>query len=1170
MWMRSDKLSSPHLIGILAFLFWFPTIATTTSAYEKCSINLAPGLISVPAIRKVLIDEQTKPGQLAQKTIPGGGSDTYELELLGGQYVHLSIHKKDLHILVTIYEAGDVKAAEFISRRYGPLRFSLIANQPGKRRLEIRSLEKSPRQNSYKLELDAIRYATARDKECQLAMQAYAEAEKLRATWKKDSLREAINQYAKAWSKWQPIGQWSEAIDARLRIGEVYIILSEYDQGLKAYEEALRASMSVSDRRHQMMALNGMAYVHLSLSENQRSLETASQVLAYYAGLPASQQDEEDQCIRSQALNVIGEIYYLKPDIQLALDYFNQSLTLSLTVDNRSGQALAHLNLGYTHLDSGNLQDAMKQFEQGLSLWNEIEDARGKALSNTAMGGIYSFTGEKQKALDAHENALRLLEAIGDQQGEAAALNGIAKVYEDLNDFPKAFETYNRALQLYQEIHNQEFTALNKYYLGRVCREKGDKDQALAFYHESLAMSRRVANLRIQAYSLRDIASINSATGEPLKALGLYNETLALYKKMEDRRGQASAYNNIGQVFYSLGNVPEAIDNYEKALSLSRAAEDRSAETLILFNLAHAQRKQGNISAALAHIHAAIGNIESIRGHIISQDLRATYLASANQHYSLYIDLLYEAYKRQPQAGFEIAAFEASESYRARSLIEMLNESKIDIRKDVDLVLLERERSLQQLLSGKAEYQMRLLNRNHTEDQAAKIKSEIETIISNYQKVGSDIRAFSPHYAALTQPTPLKLEAVQTEILDRHTILLEYFLGRDHIFLWAVSQKTVNMYELPGRTEIEAIARKVYQSLTARNATVKDENPQQRQQRLEQAAAQYDREIQRLSRILLGPVETQIEGQRLLVVADGALQYVPFPALLVTDKRGGLIPLVVYHELISLPSASTLVMLRRDLSGRKPAPNLLAVLADPVFDQDDSRVKKSGAGAVSSKRPAPQDSDSRRRDLRKTPGETTDQPAEGGWPRLLFTRMEADAIIKAARSGRIKKALGFEANKALATSAVLSSFRIVHFATHGVINSVYPELSGIVLSLVDENGSPQDGFLRLHEIYNLKLTAELAVLSACQTGLGKEMLGEGLVGLTRGFMYAGVPRVVASLWNVKDEATAELMKRFYTAMFREGKTASAALQAAQTSLWRDGDWQSSYYWAGFVIQGDWR
>src|SRR5205814_10361889 len=121
----------------------------------------------------------------------------------------------------------------------------------------------------------------------------------------------------------------------------------------------------------------------------------------------------------------------------------------------------------------------------------------------------------------------------------------------------------------------------------------------------------------------------------------------------------------------------------------------------------------------------------------------------------------------------------------------------------------------------------------------------------------------------------------------------------------------------------------------------------------------------------------------------------------------------------------------------------------------------------------------------------------------------------------------FKANRATATNTDLSQYRIVHLATHGLLNSQHPELSGVVLSLVDEQGRPQDGFLRLHEIYNLKLSADLVVLSACQTALGKDVRGEGLVGLTRGFMYAGAARVVACLWKVDDRATAEFMNGFY-------------------------------------------
>ena len=178
--------------------------------------------------------------------------------------------------------------------------------------------------------------------------------------------------------------------------------------------------------------------------------------------------------------------------------------------------------------------------------------------------------------------------------------------------------------------------------------------------------------------------------------------------------------------------------------------------------------------------------------------------------------------------------------------------------------------------------------------------------------------------------------------------------------------------------------------------------------------------------------------------------------------------------------------------------------------------------------------------------------------------------MSVAPAGTGMKATDFKASRATATSPELSKYRIVHFATHGLLNSEHPELSGLVLSLVDESGKPQNGFLRLHEIYNLKLSADLVVLSGCQTALGKQVKGEGLIGLTRGFMYAGAARVVVSLWEVNDEATAELMKKFYEAMFKKGMRPAAALRTAQLAMWKSPWWKAPYYWAGFELQGEYR
>jgi CHAT domain-containing protein len=293
-------------------------------------------------------------------------------------------------------------------------------------------------------------------------------------------------------------------------------------------------------------------------------------------------------------------------------------------------------------------------------------------------------------------------------------------------------------------------------------------------------------------------------------------------------------------------------------------------------------------------------------------------------------------------------------------------------------------------------------------------------------------------------------------------------------------------------------------------------------------------------------------------------------------------PLIVNHEIILLPSASVLAVLRKQQE-RKAAPTAeVAVLADPVFDKADARVlearqhsPKNGIDPKN-KDAAPVESAKSMYDL-ATPPLTRSLIDVGlgrgaGYhlPRLRYTRREAEAIYAEVPQGSAMKALDFDASRATATSADLSHYRIVHFATHGLLNSEHPELSGLVLSLVDRDGRPQDGFLGLQDIYNLNLSADLVVLSACETGLGKEISGEGLVGLTRGFMYAGATRVVASLWKVSDAATAALMAEFYRSMEQDHLAPAAALRQAQISMWKQKRWSDPYYWAAFQIQGEWK
>jgi CHAT domain-containing protein len=533
-------------------------------------------------------------------------------------------------------------------------------------------------------------------------------------------------------------------------------------------------------------------------------------------------------------------------------------------------------------------------------------------------------------------------------------------------------------------------------------------------------------------------------------------------------------------------------------------------------------------------------------------------------------------HRRQPDAGFDVAAFKTYEQARARSLIDMLAEASADIRQGADPALLARERSLRQMLNAEAERQTRLFGGQHTDESASAVRRKIEELLTQLLAVESELKEHSPHYTALTQPAPLGLKEIQSAVTDDATLLLEYSLGEERSYLWAVTPTSFATYELPPRTIVEAAARRCYELLTARNRYVKFETADEKRERVRKADEEYPQAARALSDMLLGPVAVQLERKRVLVVPDGALEYLPFAALTVPDRASltgaqnarSFVPLIVEHEVTSIPSASTLAVLRRELEGRAPAEKVVAVFADPVFDKADQRVNgelSRKAGGHHGVRPASVAEKNAMTDV----GESKSSEEIAPLPRLPYTRQEADAILAFAPATGRKAALGFEANRAAAMSDDLMNYRIIHFATHSFLDSTHPELSGIALSMLDRQGRPQEGFLRAHEIFNLKFDSELVVLSGCRTGLGKEVKGEGLYGMTRGFMYAGAKRVVVSLWDVQDQATARLMSDFYRGILGPKRLpAAAALRAAQIATWRDQRWRAPYYWAAFVLQGE--
>ena len=870
-------------------------------------------------------------------------------------------------------------------------------------------------------------------------------------------------------------------------------------------------------------------------------------------------------------LTNMGTLYNLLSEPPKALDHLDQALKVWRVVGDRHLEAIALLLKGAVYYATGDAQRALDSYSLALPVMRAVGDRNGEALASSQSGTVYRIFNEPQKALDSYTQALNLWRATGDRRNEGTVLNNIGTVYHILGEPQKAFDYYQQGLPIVRAIgdHRVEGVILNN--IGNLYNQLGDPEKALQHLEQALPHTRESGDRRTEGAVLTHTGTAYSSLKQQQKAVEYFERALQLRLTVSDRHGEATTLNHYARAFDSWGEPQKALEYYAKALPVWRAVGDSNGEVAALYGMARIESRLGELVRASEKTQSALALINTQRTKVASRNLRASYFATVQDVFKLHIDLLMRLHQRQPGAGFDVAALKAYEQARARSLIDMLAEASADIRQGVDPALLARERSLQQMLNAEADRQMRIFSGQHKAETADAVQRKIEQLLTQLLAVEADLKAHSPRYTALTQPAPLGLTEIQKVVTDEETLLLEYSLGEERSYLWAVTPTSFSSYELPSRAVIEAVARYCYELLTARNQQVKFETAAEKRERVQKADIEYPIAATALSNLLLGPVAAQLGRKRLLVVPDGALEYLPFAALTMPgeSKSGAtqFVPLMVQHEVTSIPSASTLAVLRQELQGRAPAEKVVAVFADPVFDKADERVGFSSrnagghhgallAGAA------------------EAVVSTVQEPAtslgtDSTLPRLPYTRQEAEAILALAPATGRKAALGFEANRAAAMSEDLINYRLIHFATHSFLNSTHPELSSIALSMLDRQGKPQNGYLRAHEVFNLRLGAELVVLSACRTGLGKEVKGEGLYGMTRGFMYAGSKRVLVTLWDVQDQATARLMTDFYRGLLGPKRpNTAAALRAAQIAIWREGRWKAPYYWAAFVLQGE--
>jgi CHAT domain-containing protein/predicted negative regulator of RcsB-dependent stress response len=898
----------------------------------------------------------------------------------------------------------------------------------------------------------------------------------------------------------------------------------------------------------------------------------------------------------------------------------------------QTDSARAALHEGRRLLKRGHSDQALVQLRNALNLYTAAKNNSGIAAAHNELGDLYLRQGQPEVALDHYQKALDGFMAfdatkaavnaavgLGDDKYNAnLMLAKIGDVNYRLGKMPEASAAYGRMVVKKPEGAaskvGRRFGGLSAIAGGISTGSVSvaaptsaltvalEAKKELDEYRVSIVYSSYELGMGRLAYAANDLEAAKKHFDNALQAAG--SSIAGIAKLGQVRRFRAASRTSLGDVAMLQGKYKDATKFYndakkgaqdDKRLDLMWPAQRGLGRSLWLQAAQEKDPKKALSlrESAVANYRESLATIETLReGSLRADESRTTFLASIKDVFdeaaSAYASL---ALLVSPGAGAPLSgksleyageAFRINEQSRARSLLDMLSETDAVITEGVPAELLKRK---QENLDRQQDIADILTGINiSTEDlkkKPAELDAELETLQSEYEEIENQIRTASPRYATLTANKPLTLSEVQQSVLDDQTVLAEYALHPDESYLFVATKSAINLFKLPSRGNVDKLATDLRAQLI----------PSKLQRRIvgidvaeanrglgiassaPEDAAPFVAASNALYKVVLEPAAAMIGEKRLMVVADGALNYIPFEVLLKSADSGDFASLgylIKTNEVIYAPSASVVGAIKQQRT--KATGRAMLIIADPVFNSNDARARKTTGAPASDAEVRGLGIQSALTDVAGSTAPATPNPAMEGLPlaRLNGTRTEAEQISKLAKAsgGQADVWLDMDASEDNLGTRDVSKYRIIHVATHGLLNAERPQFTGVVLSLV--GNKTNDGFVRTDEVFNLRLGSPLVMLSACETGLGKEKRGEGVMGLTRAFMYAGAPTVGVSLWSVADKSTADLMTDFYKRLLStESPASSSALREAQLAMISGKKYSAPFYWAPFVLVGDW-
>lgn len=942
---------------------------------------------------------------------------------------------------------------------------------------------------------------------------------------------------------------------ASISLARVFARMEQHEQARQTWQVALELARRMLNGELAALATDGLAEALRKLGQRDEARALLEKLLAY-------QQKQRDQKEQIEVHISLAGLELDAGETRPAEIHGQRALVLSRQLGDRSSEAYCLYKLGSLYHHTGFNLEAQDMLQQAVVLYRSLGERQRLGLTINELAMVRVHLGQYEQALTLHQEALQIALEGGRLTDQGAVLHGIGYIYQQLGRLEEALSYYQRALKVTEQAGDWRSAALTLTNLGVITAESGNYDEAKPLIQQAYFLQQKGGDKLAAGHTLVSLAALQAHEGEHEAALATLEQALGVQQETGDRNSQAATHATMGEVLISLARFAEALAHKEQALALFRQVSNPVGQIQVLYGMARLHARTGALAKAEQVLEAAVAQIEGLRLNLVSEELRTSYFAHMQNIYALYVEVLL-AMERQADAFFMV------ERSKARAFLDLLTEAQSAFRADLDPALQEEEVRLLEELDALGKQTAALPAGEDA--RRAELEAQRQEVERRYQLLQGRIHTASPRYSALTQPALWDIEQVQRGLLDEHTALLEYILGEGASTLFVVLHDDFQVFRLPPRAEIETRVRELRASLTLHRYLHGEE----------------------LYRQLIAPAAALLQGKDLLIVADGVLHYLPFALLLTRPPEGegtggteGAAPaalrsagafsvdaaltgrlaaqldplppfdfpnlpyLIRRHAVRYAPSASAAGMMAagRALGGGATGAGLqIAALGDPRLPVQMA-LPAAAQGAL-------------RTGLDPLPCTAEEVWALAGLfePRLPAERLESFT------SEHVLLYTGDRATKAqmLALTDGSQAYRFLHLATHGLLNIEKPQFSGLLFSSTDG----ADAYWQTFEIFQAHIPAETVVLSACETGLGKVIRGEGLVGLARAFLYAGAQRVCVSLWKVADESTPPLMQAFYAAM-QQGEAPARAMQQAQRTLLEQGTYSHPYFWAPFVLLGD--